>query len=70
MNNKVGRSPNKIPRNTKYYDTLDLQPGHANPESSESDLVSGKMKKAAIIYYNSNTITIIYNICLTTSDVI
>ena len=26
----------------------DLQPGHANPGSSESDLVSGKMKGAVI----------------------
>ena len=26
----------------------DLQPGHANPGSSESDLMSGKMKEAVI----------------------
>ena len=29
-------------------DNSDLQPGHANPGSSESDLVSGKMKEAVI----------------------
>ena len=30
------------------YANSDLQPGHANPGSSESDLVSGKMKEAVI----------------------
>ena len=30
------------------YDNSDLQPGHANPGSSESDLVSGKMKETVI----------------------
>ena len=30
------------------YDISNLQPGHANPGSSESDLVSGKMKEAVI----------------------
>ena len=42
MNNKDSGSPNKISENTKYYDTLDLQYGHANPGLSESDLVSDK----------------------------
>ena len=48
MNNKSDGSPNSIPGNTKNYDILGLQPGHANPGSSESDLVSGKMKEAVI----------------------
>ena len=48
MSNKGGGSPNNIPGNIKYSDISDLQPGHANPGSSESDLVSGKMKKAVI----------------------
>ena len=30
------------------YGNSDLQPGHANPGSSESDLVSDKMKEAGI----------------------
>jgi len=31
-----------------YYDISDLQPEHANPGSSENDLVSDKMKEAVI----------------------
>ena len=37
-----------ISRNIWYYDFSDLQPGHANLGSLESDLVSGKMKEAVI----------------------
>ena len=48
MNNKCDDSPNNIPKNIKYHDTSDLQPESANPGSSESDLVSGKMKEAVI----------------------
>ena len=61
--NQVGnRSPNNIKENTKYYDTKGLQPG-PNPGSSESDLVSGKMKEVIIVGYNSIIITITYNTC-------
>ena len=45
MNNKGDRSPNNIPGNIKYHDVSDLQLRHANPTSSESDLVSDKIKK-------------------------
>ena len=55
-----------ISRNIQYSDISGLQPGHANPMSSESDLVSGKMKEAVI----DTTITIIYNIRFNTSDTI
>ena len=48
MNNKDSGPPTNIPRNTKNYDTSDFQSGHANSGSSESDLVSGKMKEAVI----------------------
>jgi len=70
MNNIEDESPNNIPRNIKYYEIPELQPEKATSWSSESDLVSGKMKKAVIVYYNSITITIIYNTCLTNSDTI
>ena len=33
-----------------YSENSDLQSGHANPGSSESDLVSGKMKEEVVIY--------------------
>ena len=35
-------------KNIQYSDISDLQSGHANSGSSESDLVSGKMKEAVI----------------------
>ena len=41
-------SPKYIPRNIRYYDVSDLQHGHANSGSSESDLMSGKIKEAVI----------------------
>ena len=37
-----------ISKNIWYSDISGLQPGHANPGSSESDLVSGKKKEAII----------------------
>ena len=48
MNSIGDESPIRILWNIWYYDILNLQPGHVNPESSESDLVSDKMKKAVI----------------------
>jgi len=38
----------RISENIWYNDISDLQPGHANSGSSESDLVSGKMKEVII----------------------
>ena len=35
-------------KNIWYSGISDLQPEHANPGSSESDLVSGKMKETVI----------------------
>ena len=49
-----------ISKNIWYSDISDLQPGHANLESSENDLVSDKMKEAVKIY----------NTCLYISDTI
>ena len=46
MNNKSDRSPNNILGYDRYFVYFDLQLGHANSGSSESDLVSGKMKEA------------------------
>ena len=37
-----------------------LQSEHANPGSSESDLVSGKMKEE-VIFYNNTSMIRIYN---------
>ena len=37
-----------ISKNIWYSDISNLQPGHANPGSSERELVSGKMKEAVI----------------------
>ena len=68
VNNTGDESPICIPWNIMYYDISNLQPGHANPESLESDLVSGKMKKAVIEYYNNITIMITYNTWLNDSD--
>jgi len=48
MNNKSDGFPNNILRYNRYSVILDLQPGHANPGSSDSDLVSGKMKETVI----------------------
>ena len=70
MNNIGDESPMCIPWNICYYDILDLQLGHVSSGSLESDLVSGRIKEAIIIYYKSSTTTIIYNICLITSDTI
>ena len=41
----------KPPKNIRFYDILDLQPGYTNPGSSEGDLMSGKMKEAVIYIY-------------------
>jgi len=57
-----------VPWNIRYYDISDLQPGHENPRSSESDLVSGKMKEEIIVYYNNITITITYITWVNDSD--
>ena len=57
---KEWQSRDHIIGNLGCYEIPDLQPGHANPGSSESDLVSGKMKETVIIYYNSSTTTVIY----------
>ena len=70
MNNKDDGSPINIPRNIKYYKIPELQPEEATSRSSESDLMSFKIKKAIIVYYNSITILIIYNICLNNNDTI
>ena len=40
------QSPMCIPWDIWCYDISELQPGHANAGSSESDLVSGKIRKA------------------------
>ena len=48
MNNKGDRSPNNVLKNIKFHDTSDLQPGHTNSGSSESDPVSYKMKEIII----------------------
>jgi len=48
MNNIGDESTRCIQWNIWYYDISDLQHGHANLGSSESDLVSDKMKKAVI----------------------
>jgi len=45
MNRKGLRSQDYISRNTRGFNIFALQSGHANSGSSESDLVSGKMKK-------------------------
>ena len=48
MNDLDEESPRPLQGTLCYYGNSDLQPGHANPGSSESDLVSGKMKEAVI----------------------
>ena len=48
MNGLDDESPMRIQYNICHYDIWDLQPGHANSGSSESDLVSGKIKEAII----------------------
>ena len=70
MNQRGWRSQDNTSEDIRCYEISELQPGHANVGSSESDLVSDKMKKTLIIYYNSSTTTIIHNICLLTSDTI
>jgi len=45
---KKGDDLKIISKNIWYSDISDLQPGHANSGSSESDLVSGKMKETII----------------------
>jgi len=64
MNNKDDGSPNNISENIKYHDTSDLQPRHANSGSSESDLVSDKIKEGVIYIIIVFTITITYNTSL------
>ena len=66
MNHIGDESPMCIQCNICQYDIWDLQPGYANPGSSESDLVSGKIKETVTVYYNSITIMIIYNTCFLT----
>jgi len=47
--NRIGdESPMCIQWNIWYYDISYHQRGHANLESSESDLMSGKIKEAVI----------------------
>ena len=48
MNNKDSGTPNNIPCSVRYYDDSNLQPEYANLGSSESDLVSDKMKEAVV----------------------
>ena len=51
MNSIVDESSMCNPWNIWYYDISDFQPGHTNPGSSESDLVSDKMKD--LVYYSA-----------------
>ena len=48
MNRKEWQSRYHISENLKCYEIPNLQPEHANSGSSESNLVSGKMKEAVI----------------------
>ena len=48
MNNKGDESSNNTTEYNRYSVISDLQPGHANSGSSESDLVNGKMKEAIL----------------------
>ena len=48
MNSPDEGSPMWLQGTLWSYGNSDLQPGRANPGSSESDLVSGKMKEAVI----------------------
>ena len=50
VNRKEWQSRDHISGTRMCYEIPDLQPGHANPGSSESDLVSGKMKEEVVIY--------------------
>ena len=50
MNNKGDGSSYNIAGYNRYSVISDLQSGHANIGSSESDLVSGKMKE--VVTYN------------------
>ena len=56
MNSLGDESPMCTPWNIWYYDILNLQPGHANSGSSESDLVSDKMKEGVVC-----TIIVVYS---------
>ena len=49
-----------ISGNIWYSDISDFQPEHVNPGSSESDLMSDKMKEGVIICYDNIIITITY----------
>ena len=49
MNSIGDESPICISWNVCYYDISDLQSGHANSGSSESDLVSGKNEESSNI---------------------
>jgi len=48
MNRKWWWSQDDVSGNIRCYEISELQPGHANPGSSESDLMSDKMKETAI----------------------
>jgi len=48
MNKREWQSRDHITGNLRCYEISGLQPGHANSGSSESDLVSGKMKEVVI----------------------
>ena len=48
MNRKEWWSQNNVSKNIRCYEISELRPGHANLGSSESDLVSDKMKEAVI----------------------
>ena len=48
MKSPDDESPMWLHGTHRYYGNSDLQSEHANPGSSESDLVSGKMKEAVI----------------------
>ena len=48
MNDLDEETPRPLQGTLCYYGNSDLQPGNANPGSSESDLVSGKMTEAVI----------------------
>ena len=48
MNSLDEKSPMWLQGTIWWYGNSDLQPGYVNPGSSESDLVSGKMKEAVI----------------------
>ena len=64
MNRIRYESPICISWRVWYYGVSDLQPGHVNPGSLESGLVSEKMKKGVIYTIIVFTIMITYNTSL------